>query len=148
MRWATVNAKFVYDVATNLREEDEQEVMLSHRVTGYEACSQSWAMSDICQGIATDDGIPCGLTGLVDDRIWLLGTPQLTATKKSRLQLCRDGRKWVKYCLNTAGRRIGNDVYSRNTDSIKWLKALGFTVDEPRPLGMSGALFSNFWREP
>ena len=148
MRWANVTAQFVYNVATRLRQEDQVEVMLSDRLTGYDACTQSWVMSDICQGIETDDGIACGLTGLNGNRIWLLGTPELTATKKRRLQLCREGRGWVKYCAKTAGCRIGNDVYAKNTASIKWLKALGFTIEEPRPMGVSGALFSNFWREP
>ena len=63
MKWATVDPKFVYEVATRLRDEDQQEVMLSDRLSGYDACTQSWAMSDICNGIETDDGVPCGLMG-------------------------------------------------------------------------------------
>lgn len=148
LKWAEVTPEFVLEVATHLREEDQEEVMLSDQVTGFEACTQSWAMADICNGIATDDGTPVGLCGLNGDRIWLLGTPELTATKKRRLQLCREGRGWVEHCVKSAGRRIGNDVYSKNFESIKWLKALGFTVEEPRPIGHSGALFRAFWREP
>jgi hypothetical protein len=37
-------------------------------------------------------------------------------------------------------------VYSKNAESIRWLKMLGFTVDIPKPIGKSGALFCDFWR--
>lgn len=148
MRWAEPTAEFAVTIAENLRQADVTEVALSDRLTAYEAVRTSWANADLCMGIETDDGVPCGLTGLNGDRIWLLGTEDLTATRRRRLQLCREGRHWVERCAQRAGCRIGNDVYAKNTESIKWLKALGFTVEQPRPIGMSGALFSNFWREP
>ena len=82
LKWAEVTPEFVYEVATHLREVGSEEVMLSDHISGYDACAQSWAMSDLCNGIATDDGTPVGLCGLNGDRIWLLATPELTATKK------------------------------------------------------------------
>lgn len=148
MRWATPTEERVQYVAENLRVADRTEVWLSDRITGYEAVLESWAASDLCRCIETEHGLPCALTGLTTNRIWLLATPDLTATKERRVQLCKEGRGWVEHCLLAAGMAIGNDVYAKNKRSIRWLKHLGFQVAKPRPLGPSGALFSEFWREP
>ena len=146
MKWAEATTERAFFVASNLREEDANEVWLSHRVKPREAVMQSWVESNVCRCIASDSGEPLALTGLVGNRIWLLGTENLTATKHRRLQLCKEGRGWVEHCLEVAGMAIGNDVYAKNTRSIRWLKHLGFSVASPRPLGQSGALFSEFWR--
>ena len=146
MRWTDPTEERAYYVAANVRREDEREVWLSHRVDGPTAVLESWLASDVCRCIETADGEPVGLTGLVGDRIWLLGTAGLTATKRRRLQLCIEGRGWVQHCLEQVGCPIWNDVYARNTQSVRWLQFLGFTVEPPRPMGVSCALFSRFWR--
>ena len=148
MRWTDATVERVKFIADHLREADEVEVWLSHHAPGPVAVLESWAQSDICRCIETSDGEPVGLTGVVDDRIWLLGTEALTATRSRRLQLCIEGREWVEHCLQRVGGPIGNDVYAKNRASVRWLKFLGFEVEEPRPIGHSGALFSRFWREP
>jgi hypothetical protein len=147
MRWADPTEARALYVAANIRHQDEQEVWLSHRLQGPDAVLQSWAESSICRCIETSDGIPVGLTGVCGDRIWLLGTAELTATRSRRLQLCIEGRGWVEHCLKHVGGPIGNDVYAQNRASIRWLRYLGFEVESPRPLGMSGALFCRFWRD-
>ena len=147
MKWADPTEERVRYIANHVRAEDETEVWLSHRVRGPEAVFESWASSDICRCIETSSGEPVGITGVVGDRIWLLGTDGLTATKVRRLQLCIEGRRWVEHCLERVGGPIGNDVYAKNQSSIRWLKHLGFHVEEPRPLGLSAALFCRFWRE-
>jgi hypothetical protein len=148
MRWTDATDERAYYIASNLRKEDQEEVWLSHRVAGPEAVLESWAASDICRCIETSDGEPVGLTGLTGDRIWLLGTAALTATRSRRLQLCIEGRGWVEHCLERVGGPIGNDVYAKNRTSVRWLRFLGFEVEPPRPIGHSGALFSRFWRMP
>lgn len=147
MRWADPTAERAYYVAANVRAEDRDEVWLSHRLPGAEAVLQSWSGSELCRCIETSDGEPVGLTGVCGDRIWLLGTEGLTATRSRRLQLCIEGRGWVEHCLKHVGGPIGNDVYAKNRMSIRWLRHLGFEVEEPRPIGLSGALFCRFWRE-
>lgn len=146
MRWAEPTLERALEIARNLREEDKTEVWLSHRATPEEAVMESLGGADICRCIETADGRPVGITGLNGSRIWMLGTPELTATRVGRLQLCKEGRQWVEHCLSVAGMAIGNDVYSKNTDSIRWLKHLGFQVAKPRPMGHSSALFCEFWR--
>ena len=133
-------------IADNLRPADATEVMLSHGLSPHEAVRASYSESVICRGIASDEGDPVGLCGVVGHRIWMLGTPELTATRKGRWQLIVEGRKWVDSCFEEVGGPLFNQVYSKNTESIRWLKMLGFTVDIPKPIGKSGALFCDFWR--
>ena len=134
-------------IGNNLRPSDATEVMLSDGMSPHEAVRSSYLGSDICRGIATDVGWPVGLCGVVGHRIWMLGTPELTATRRGRWQLIVEGRKWVDSCFEEVGGPLFNQVYSKNTESIRWLKMLGFTVESPRPIGPSGALFCDFWRD-
>lgn len=133
-------------VAGRLRADDATEVWLSHHVRGPEAVISSWMESDICACIVAEDGTPVGLTGVVGDRIWMLGTEDLTATRERRLHLCTKGRGWVKHCLDTVGMPLGNYVYAKNRRAIRWLRFLGFEVGQPQPYGPSAALFRPFWR--
>ena len=148
MKWLMKpGADHILTVANNLRAADVEEVKLSHDLSPLEAVTESWAQSIIVRGMLTDDDEPCGLCGVVGHRIWMLGTERLTESRRARWQLCVEGRKWVDSCLDELGGPLFNQVYSKNTDSIRWLKYLGFTVDEPRPIGHSAALFCDFWRD-
>ena len=146
MRWIKANEERAIQVGLNLRKQDELEVALSDGLGPVEACMLSYRHSSVCQAIEGDDGSCVALTGVVGKTIWLLGSTNLTATKNHRLQLCRHGREWVDFCLESAGGYVENMVYSKNKRSIRWLKHLGFTVQDPEPYGPSGALFCPFWR--
>ena len=147
MRWVyEPTVDHVLDVADHLRDSDVNEVMLSHGCNARDAVTPSWASSDIVRGMVTDDDVPCGLCGVVGKRIWMLGTDRLTENRRARWQLCVEGRQWVDTCLEELGGPLFNQVYSKNTESIKWLQYLGFTVERPRPFGPSAALFCDFWR--
>ena len=130
-----------------LRLSDQIEARLAWDLSPHDVVRESWAQSHILKGMVTDDYEPCGLCGVVGQRIWMLGTERLTESKKSRWQLCVEGRKWVDSCLKQVQAPLFNQVYSKNTDSIRWLKHLGFTVERPHPIGPSAALFCDFWRE-
>lgn len=146
MRWIEATEEVAMEIGLHLREQDCDEVMLSHGMQPLEAVIDSYLGSSICKAIEGDDGRPVGITGVCEDRIWLLGTYSLTATKNHRRMLCKHGREWVDYCLKEVGRPIGNYVYSKNRMAIRWLLHLGFTVESPRPFGPSSALFCPFWR--
>ena len=103
MKWAEPTVDRVLHISKRLRKSDVEEVWLSHRKTAQEAVMQSWQGSQECRCIVTNAGLPVGITGLVGDRIWLLGTDDLAASKSRRLQLCKEGRGWVKHCLDVAG---------------------------------------------
>ena len=49
-------------------------------------------------------------------------------------------------CLKELEGPLFNQVYAKNIESIRWLQYLGFTVERPRPIGPSAALFCDFWR--
>jgi len=147
MKWIKVDANVIYEVGDNIREEDEIEVKFSHGLSGLEACKKCFLSSNVIQGIEGDDGDPVGITGIVGSYIWLLGTDKLTATKHHRWQLSLYGREWVEYCLEKAGGMVENYVYSKNRQSIRWLKHLGFTIEEPKPYGVEDQLFCHFWRK-
>jgi len=148
VKWGAATVEAVNHIARGLRPEDVREVWASHRLTPMEAVVFSWAESRIVRAVETDEGVPVALTGVVGDRIWLLGTRELTATPRRRFQLCREGRQWVEYLLQETGVVLRNDVYAKNVASVAWLKRLGFTVDPARPLGDSCELFHHFWRCP
>tara|TARA_R100001460_G_scaffold16356_2_gene35742 strand:+ start:1534 stop:1980 length:447 start_codon:yes stop_codon:yes gene_type:complete len=146
MKLIEPTTEFIEEVGFEMREADELEVRLSHDLDPLTAVIESAKNSDICKVIEGDNGNPVGLTGVTNQSIWLLGTDELTATKNHRKTLCIDGIKWVEYCLDKTKKPIGNWVYHENKSSIKWLKYLGFTVETPRPYGLSRALFCQFWR--
>ena len=148
VKWAEATTLHAYHVASHLRQEDAREVWASHQLTAHQAVILSWNESSICRAVETDSGRPVALTGVVGDRIWLLGTPELTSTWRRRSQLCREGREWVEHCLKETKVTLRNDVYAKNTTSVAWLKRLGFTVEPPRPMGHSCELFHHFWRQP
>lgn len=146
MRWIKATEQRAIEVGLNLRQQDVTEVLLSDGMAPVEACMMSYRNSSVVQAIEGDNGRCVALTGITGNRIWLLGTEELVATKNHRLQLCRHGGEWVEFCLDSAGGYLENMVYSKNKRSIRWLKHLGFTVAQPEPYGPGLALFCPFWR--
>tara|TARA_R100000234_G_scaffold13313_2_gene7411 strand:+ start:3813 stop:4259 length:447 start_codon:yes stop_codon:yes gene_type:complete len=146
MKLIKATQEMAIDIGLGMREEDELEVRLSHDLDPVTAMLESFINSDICRAIEGDDGTPVGMTGVTKQAIWMLGTDGLTSSKNHKKTLCVDGKKWIDYCLKEVGKPIGNWVYAENKKSIKWLKYLGFTVNDPRPYGHNRALFCQFWR--
>jgi ribosomal protein S18 acetylase RimI-like enzyme len=50
----------------------------------------------------------------------------LFSNRKYKIQLVREGKKWVDDLLKNYN-LLYNMVYAENTTAIKWLKSLGFT---------------------
>jgi len=146
MDWAYPSTDRVEHIANHLRPEDQLEVWLSDGVDGYDAVMESYYDSTISRVILGDDSTPVGVTGVCGDRIWLLGTAELTSTKSHRWQLAVYGRQWVKHCIDVVGGPIGNHVYAENRAAIRWLKHLGFVVEPAKPYGTRAASFCEFWR--
>ena len=101
---ATVDLKFVYEVATRLRDEDQQEVAQRPTI-GHDACTQSWAMSDIRQGIETDDGVPCGLNRAKWRPYLVTRYAGIDGNKEKTFAVVQRRARMVEYCVKTAGRR-------------------------------------------
>ncbi len=146
MRWADATESRVEYIGHNLRPEDATEVALSHGSSAFDAVIESWKASWLCKIIEGDSGNPAGITGVCGNRIFLLGTPELTATKEHRRALVVHGRDWILECIKAAQGPVHNWAYAKNTKGLKYLKYLNFSIDRPAPYGPSGALFCHFWR--
>ena len=76
--------------------------------------------------VAGDEDQPMGICGVVSGGcIWLISTDELFSNKKYKIQLIREGRKWVDNLLKSY-KILYNVVYAENESAIKWLKSLGF----------------------
>ena len=114
-------------VVENMREMDRLESYYQTDMTPEDALSVTFLGSQINMTIASDDDQPIGLCGVFKDGcIWCIATDELFNNKKYRIQLIRQGRKWVDNLLESY-KILYNYVYAENTSAIKWLKALGFT---------------------
>ena len=114
-------------VVENMREMDRLETYYQTDMTPEDALSVTFLGSQINMTIASDDDEPIGLCGVFKDGcIWCIATDELFDNKKYRIQLIRQGRKWVDNLLESY-KILYNYVYAENTSAIKWLKALGFT---------------------
>lgn len=73
---------------------------------------------------------------------WLIGTPLI---EKYARFFARESRKHLSEMLFLYP-LLSNYVDVRNTAAIRWLKWLGFSMDEPAPHGALGYSFIRFYR--
>lgn len=151
MRWAPPTFERVAVIAANLRRQDAIEVFCSHGMQPAEAVFESWRSSPDCRCIDGDDGRPVGIAGIGQGgRIWLLATDALLATPSHRRQFIRGAKQWVDALLadDDVKRPLHNYALAKNVTTLHWLKSLGFTIDNPVPMGPCAELFVHFerWR--
>ena len=76
-------------------------------------------------------------------RIWLLSTAIIeNAPVKVAIETKRELNKLMKEYPY-----LENDVDAKYTKCLQWLHWLGFTIEEPRPLGIHNELFCHFYKE-
>lgn len=148
MRWQRPAQWMVDHVAANLRWADDLECRFAYGISGAMALQDAAVQSEILNCICADNGEPLGLAGVNGSVIWLLATDGITATPGRRLALALGGRRWVDSLLRSRdGARLENWVLAANVESIRWLRAMGFTIDTAEPMGRSCQLFRHAWRE-
>ena len=131
-------------VGARLREADRAE-MLALGMEPERALRLSAAGSDRCW-CGMIEGVPAMIFGwgqsLTADRgvIWGLGTDLLTRHPREMLVY---GRAIVRGFLEECP-RLGNWCDARYKAALRWLRKLGFTVEEPKPYGPRGADFCQF----
>ena len=135
-------------LSTNLRPEDEAEVIASHGDT-LTALQLGLDYSDECLTfIVSETNEIAGIFGVaqVDEdvaSVWLLSTP---AIKKIWIPFLRQSKK-ITEDLNKKYRILTNAVDEEYTVSIKWLKFLGFTfIKRHDQWGQSNKPFLEFVR--
>ena len=136
-------------IAADMRQADADEVWASSHHTPIESLMKSWKVSDRSVIVTVNDE-PCVMIGLVIHDIlsgtgspWLLGTENALKYKRHFLtQVPAIIDEMLTICPN-----LFNYVHVENKVSVKWLKRIGFTFDEPSSYGCDGALFHKFYLE-
>lgn len=131
------------------RKSDADEVYaMSGRVI--DKAVDDWNKSELCWvGIWEDDPVTVfgvrRVSMLSDEGTpWLLGTDRIfeKAIKRRFIELS------IPYVYLEMLRRfdyLENFVDARNLKSIRWLKMIGFTVEEAKPMGHLNVPFHRFW---
>ncbi|OZI23751.1 hypothetical protein CAL26_09990 [Bordetella genomosp. 9] len=131
----------------DIRPADLIELQASCRGDLLEAIKESIASAPH-RWCVTVDGDLAALIGVTraprDPEVgipWMSGT---SAFYRAPRALTRLGRHYSAFGLSIYHTLV-NYVDVRNTVSIRWLKAMGYTVaDEPLPVGVNGELFYRF----
>ena len=134
-------------VVKNMRVIDKIEAYYQTGKQPEEALRLSYLYSQTNMTIADDNNSPIGLCGVISDGcIWMVATDKLFSNKKYKIQLIREGRKWVDNLLKNYN-LLYNMVYAENHSAIKWLKSLGFTfVNYHEEYGKESKPFYEFLR--
>lgn len=133
-------------IANDMRQADIDEVWASHRHTPMEALLLGWNMSHVSTVVTVDDE-PCVMMGLVIRDIlsgsgvpWLLGTG---AALKHKREFIKQVPAVISRMLDICP-YLFNYVHVDNKVSVKWLKRIGFILDDPLPYGRNNELFHKF----
>lgn len=138
--------ELVEAIAEDMRQADADEIWSSDNYTPLEALMQGWKISDRVT-IVTVNNEPCVMFGLVicdiltgTGNLWMLGTNNSLNYKRQfliRTPMVID--EMLKICP-----KLFNYVHVENKISIRWLKWLGFNLDEPIVYGVEKELFHKF----
>lgn len=138
--------EMVRKIASDMRQSDLEEVWASHRWTPLQAMLKSVEVSDYSTAIVID-GELCGIFGLrVDSYLSGRGLPWML-TSNNMINYKRDfilkTRPVIDQMMEVVP-YLENYVHAKNKLSIRWLKWVGFTVEQPEPVGYNGELFHKF----
>lgn len=143
------NEDLVRKISDNMRKEDVAEIWASHRHLPYDALMNGWEVSDYSTVVLADKEPICmfGLSkgDLLSGSgvVWLLGCDLARKHKRAFLQISKP----IVDEMLTICPRISNMVHAENKASIRWLKWLGFIIEEPVPYGPDKELFHYFYLE-
>ena len=133
----------------NMREHDKMEVNAATHMGLRNAVQTSVIMSTYSKTGLVNDELVC-MWGVCPISLlsgsgspWMLGTDLIT--EKQRIFL-RRSKPWLAD-IRKDYRYLENFVDARNVLSIKWLKWLGFEMDEAEPYGIHGEPFHKFTME-
>lgn len=151
VKYSVVPARLedVFVVASHMREADRKEVWASNRIRPLEALKLSLKHSTVCRAGKADDDILC-MFGVVPHTlvsnhaaIWMLSTDFLPKHAVKFLRECNNEITSISDCYDM----VENWVDTRNSIAIKWLKWLGFVIEEAKPYGIYELPFHHFYKE-
>lgn len=138
----------ILPIAVNMRGADAKEAWDSNLYSPYKALYKGMRAKGNSWTILVN-GIPIGMVGVAEGTLlcdkgkpWLLGTIALVEDKRLFIKVS----KIVLANLSEGFRFLENYVSVENKCSIRWLKALGFTIGEEIE-GLNGVTFKRFHKE-
>lgn len=150
IQWVKPTVVLVESIAEDMRQADAEEVWASNHHSPIESMMKGWELSDVSTVAIDDNGEPLVMIGLVkrdvltgSGVVWMLGADRAMKHKK---EFFRQTKPIINEML-TICPRLCNMVHSKNTNSILWLKWLGFTIEDPIPHGPDDELFHRFHLE-
>lgn len=135
-------------IAANVREADRREIWASHMMTPLEAMEYGLKHSEFAlTGLA--DGVPvCMWGGVRASLIMSVGVPWMVTARA--LEQGEVAAAFIRRCKKSLQRFLKrydilvNYVDARNYRAIRWLKYMGFTLQDARPYGFYGLPFHKF----
>lgn len=136
------NNKDLKYILSNLREQDEHELRLIHGQDWFKQSWNIWKNLKGCRIAYKDNGTPVAIFGVLPQKnVGIVGFLSTTDIEKEQRSFLMQGKKWIESFENEF-EVLKNYVYSSNIKAIKWLKWLGFDVEENRGIGDKFLLFS------
>lgn len=136
-------------VANDMRDEDVAEVWAAQHHTPMESLVKGVEVSKMTAAVEID-GVPCAVLGLVvRDILSGVGVPWLLGSNEA----LKHRRHFITLAPQVLGEMLSicpslyNFVHSQNTASVRWLKRIGFNIEDPQPYGASRDLFHRFTME-
>ena len=147
LRFRTPHVRDLVELATRLRSADRAELEACNHFDALAAVLHSAYRSEMCWSVRDGDTLLCAfgvceLAGYPNvGTPWLLGTTALTPAHAR--SLIESPGPYIALMLE-AFPRLVNYVHADNAASVRWLRRLGFALDQPAPFGPNGALFRRF----
>lgn len=146
LKFKKSNLSEVCLLAPRLRADDKKEVMLagSDPVTSLE---NGIKYSTECISVYSPKYQIIGMFGYMVQPnktavVWFLGSDEI---EKYPFTFVREGKKFINN-LTELGLTLVNYVYSENETHIKYLLALGFTIEFDKPIFVNTAKFYPFYK--
>ena len=150
IKFVRPTVEMVESIAADMRQADAEEVWASNHHSPLESMMKGLKLSDVSTVAIDDTGEPLVMIGLVkrdmltgSGVVWMLGANKAMKHKK---EFFRQTKPIINEML-TICPRLCNMVHNKNTNSILWLKWLGFTIEDPIPHGPDDELFHRFHLE-
>lgn len=132
-----------------MRESDRRELRAAHGDRSpHDIVREAYGLTPQPKTARTDDGHMLALFGVVPvgpiltavGAPWMLATQRLDRYPSKLMSISRDyiAMMHERYPV------MINYVDARNNASIRYLKRLGFTIDDPKPFGYAGLPFHRF----
>lgn len=133
-------------VAATMRSADVAEIKASHGFLPYDALLNGVDQSEFCVVAHINDEPVCVLGLNRRDFVSGIGVPWMLGSNsvmKYKREILLYSPKIIREMLSLCETLI-NYVHTDNKMSIRWLKWLGFKIDDPQPAGINGELFHKF----